>query len=394
MSTVTACGASSSEDAGLAAKQAVFAAAGRLKGERASFGFLFASPARDLGAALASARKTAAGAEIIGCTTAGEITENGLIHDGVSVLLVASNTSAVRMAFAEGLKADAQGIARKLSGAVAEPRPLGGAGDASHLTTVLLTDGLSGSGERLVADLYERGGGAAQIVGGAAGDEGRFETTRVGAGESVARDAAASLHVFSADPWGVGVNHGLRSTTKQMRVTKAAGNVVVELDREPAFAVYVRHAAARGITLTRDNAASYLVGNELGIHFFGRIIRVRAPLTVGADGSLTCVAEIPQGSMVSILDGDPGSMVDAARSAATEAKEHLGAREAAGVLLFDCVCRGMILGDRFYREIDAVRSVFGDVPIAGFLTYGEIARYRGRLDGWHNATAVVVAIPS
>jgi methyl-accepting chemotaxis protein len=97
--------------------------------------------------------------------------------------------------------------------------------------------------------------------------------------------------------------------------------------------------------------------------------------------------------MVSILDGDPVSMVDAAKSAAEEAKKHLGGKKAAGILLFDCVCRGMILKDGFQKEIDAVRSVFGDVPIAGFLTYGEIARYQGKLDGWHNATAVVVAIP-
>ena len=41
-----------------------------------------------------------------------------------------------------------------------------------------------------------------------------------------------------------------------------------------------------------------------------------------------------------------------------------------------------------------MRSVFPGVPIAGFLTYGEIARYSGRLDGWHNTTAVVTAIPA
>jgi len=86
-------------------------------------------------------------------------------------------------------------------------------------------------------------------------------------------------------------------------------------------------------------------------------------------------------------------MVEAARSAAEEAKKHLGGKKAAGVLLFDCVCRGMILKEGFQKEIDAVRSVFGDAPITGFLTYGEIARYEGKLDGWHNATAVVVAIP-
>jgi hypothetical protein len=394
MTTVTASGASSNEDPRLAATEAVSTAAARLDGRRPTFGFLFASPSHDLRTSLLSAREATDGAQIIGCTTAGEITELGLIHDGVAVLLAFSDTSAARMAFAERLKADTRGASRKLSETVAELRALRGEDDAGHLTSVLLTDGLSGTGERLVADLYDRARGGAQIVGGAAGDEGRFETTFVGAGERVASDAAASLHVFSAEPWGVGVNHGLRSTTKQMRVTRALGNVVFELDGQPAFEAYVRHAAARGLELARDAAASYLIGNELGIHFFGRIIRVRAPLAVNPDGSLTCVAEIPQGSMVSILDGEPRSMFDAARSGALEAKEHLGGSTPAGVLLFDCVCRGMILGGAFRSEIDAVRSVFGDVPIAGFLTYGEIARYRGRLDGWHNATAVVVAIPS
>jgi hypothetical protein len=393
MSTVTASGVSSNEDPGLAATEAVSAAMAGLSGEKPSFGFVFASPGRDLRATLAAACKAAACAEIIGCTTAGEITDRGLVHDGVAVLLVASKTSPAAVAFAERLKVDAQGVARKLSGSVGELRRRVGTRDVRHLTTVVLTDGLSGSGEKLVTELYERYQGGAQIVGGAAGDGGRFKATYVGAGERASSDAAATLHVFSASPWGVGVNHGLRSTTKQMRVTKAIGNVVFELDGEPAFAIYVRHAAARGVTLTPENAAPYLIGNELGIHFFERIIRARAPLAVGADGSLTCAAEIPQGSMVSILDGDPRSMVEAARSAAVEAKEHLGAGEAAGVLLFDCVCRGMILKHDFHREIDAVRSVFGDVPTAGFLTYGEIARYRGKLDGWHNATAVVVAIP-
>jgi hypothetical protein len=97
--------------------------------------------------------------------------------------------------------------------------------------------------------------------------------------------------------------------------------------------------------------------------------------------------------MVSILDGDPDSMVAAARSAAEEARAKLEGAEPAGVLLFDCVCRGMILKDAFQREVDAVRAVFPGVPMAGFLTYGEIARSHVRLDGWHNATAVVVAIP-
>jgi methyl-accepting chemotaxis protein len=97
---------------------------------------------------------------------------------------------------------------------------------------------------------------------------------------------------------------------------------------------------------------------------------------------------------VSILDGKREDLVSAAKRAAEEARQHLNGGACAGLLVFDCICRGTILGKEFDREIDAVRSVFPNVPVAGFLTYGEIARYKGRLDGWHNTTAVVVALPA
>ena len=106
------------------------------------------------------------------------------------------------------------------------------------------------------------------------------------------------------------------------------------------------------------------------------------------------MADIEEGASVCILDGEPDSMVEACGRAASEAKANLKGAKAAGVLVFDCVCRGMILGDKFQREIDAVRKVFPDTPVTGFLTYGEIARFRGRLDGWHNTTTVVTAIPA
>ena len=393
MGTITGSGVSTANSADRAVNEAVRTAAGRLGGRKPSYGLVFSSPRHNLAHVLQLVTKAAPGAEIIGCTTAGEITEQGLVHDGVAVFLVASDTSMGKMAFARGLKEDLRQASETLSRGVPELRKAAAQRDERHFTTVLLTDGLSGTGERLVIDLYDRGQGGAQIVGGAAGDEGKFAITQVGAGQEAGSEAAAALNVFSTRAWGVGVNHGLRSTTKQMRVTKATDNVIQELDGEPAFEAYKRHAAERGISLTVENTSQYLIANELGIHFFDTISRARAPLSVGADGSLNCAADIPKGSMVSILDGVPDSMVEAAKIAAQEAKVHLAGEEVAGVLLFDCVCRGMILKEQFHREVEAVRSVFGDVPIAGFLTYGEIARYRGKLDGWHNTTAVVAAIP-
>lgn len=377
-----------------AAREAIRSAIAKIGPARPRFGLLFAGPEHDLGCALQAAQETAGGADMVGCSTAGEFSEDGLTHGGVVVLLIASDDLMHQVAFGSGMKRDHPRVASDLCADFATLKRAAFTRQRLHSTTVLLTDGLSGMGEKTVEKIFDHTGVFQQIVGGAAGDEGRFEATVVGAGASTGTDAAAALHIFSSAEWGIGVGHGLRPSSETMLVTKAAGNVVYELDGRPAFEAYRRHAAGRGIELVPTRAGSYLICNELGIYFFGQLIRARAPLAVGEDGSLSCAADIPEGASVCILDGHRESMLAAARRAAEEAKATLQGAVPAGILLFDCVCRGMILKEDFQQEIDAVRSVFGDVPLAGFLTYGEIARYRGNMDGWHNTTAVVVAIPA
>lgn len=386
-------GASAHSDSAAAARQAVSRARRGLEGAPA-FGLLFAGPEHDLESLVAAATEAADGADFVACTTAGEFTEEGLTHGGVAAFVVASEGLSHHARFAAGMRTDPHGVALALCHDFDQLKARAFAHDRLRSTTVLLTDGLAGTGEQTLKAVSEATGPFQQIVGGAAGDEGGFVATGVAAGSSAGGDAAAALHVFGAQAWGVGVGHGLEPASEPMMVTRVEGNVVYELDGRPAFEVYRQHARQRGIELTPENAGPYLIGNELGLYFFDKVAKARAPLTVGADGSLTCAAEIPAESTVCILDGDPDKMVAAARQAAEEARENLNGADAAGVLLFDCVCRGMILEDAFQREIDAVRSVFGEAPVAGFLTYGEIARYRGRFGGWHNSTAVVLAVPA
>ena len=47
----------------------------------------------------------------------------------------------------------------------------------------------------------------------------------------------------------------------------------------------------------------------------------------------------------------------------------------------------------FAREVEAFVEVT-KAPVIGFNTYGEIARVRGQLSGFHNTTAVVVVLPA
>lgn len=260
---------------------------------------------------------------------------------------------------------------------------------------MLLVDGLAGGGDRMVKEYQSSTRVFQQIVGGAAGDEGRFRSTGVLGPGGVTADGASVTQVFGKQPWGAGAAHGLEPASKRMTVTKAQGSTLMEIDGKPAFDAYIAHAASKGVRLTDENRGRFLIGNELGVFFLETLHHARAPVGVEPDGSLKLVADISEGASICILDGKPDAMVEACSQAATQAKASLKGRPAAGVLVFDCVCRGMILGAvGFEREIDAVRRVFPGTPVLGFLTYGEIARFGGRLDGWHNTTSVVVAIPA
>ena len=62
-----------------------------------------------------------------------------------------------------------------------------------------------------------------------------------------------------------------------------------------------------------------------------------------------------------------------------------------GVLAFDCIARRSVLGDGIACEVARIGDACGGAPVAGFYTYGEIARTRG-ISGFHNQTLVVLAV--
>ncbi|MBL8742277.1 MAG: FIST C-terminal domain-containing protein, partial [Myxococcales bacterium] len=94
-----------------------------------------------------------------------------------------------------------------------------------------------------------------------------------------------------------------------------------------------------------------------------------------------------------IMESDPSRQVDSAVDAARAARAGLGAAEVAGALVFDCICRKLILGDEFAPMVRRVSEELGNAPLAGFETYGEIAMNSGDMSGFHNTTSVVLAFP-
>ena len=109
------------------------------------------------------------------------------------------------------------------------------------------------------------------------------------------------------------------------------------------FEDYIRE---QGLHVPADKMVEFVIRNELGVFFFDDICKVRAIHQIRPDGALVSTGEIPEGSSICIVTGEPEALIAASRRAAEEARQSLKGAKAAGVLVFSCFCRTLILGQR------------------------------------------------
>jgi methyl-accepting chemotaxis protein len=332
---------------------------------------------------------------VLGCSSAGAFTDQQEGPGAVSGFALAGDF-AIRTGFGHGLAGDPKGAIARATFDM-PPRLAG----YPERTAIMLVDPFSGKGEEatLLAASSFMGAAPIRLVGGAAGDDLSMTRATVGTGTDVGSDALAFAMIYSKVPFGVGVKHGHRELCGPFEVTRAAGNVVHQLDGRPAWDVWRDHtredAAARGVdvdTLPPDRLGEFLLTYEAALAV-GDQLKVRAPLRRHDDGSLAFACGIALGAKIRITKSDAAGQIESARQAAVIARDRLDGREAAGALVFDCICRRLILGNAFPDAIGAIFDALGQVPVAGFETYGEIALDAGDMSGFHNSTSVVLAVP-
>ena len=83
-------------------------------------------------------------------------------------------------------------------------------------------------------------------------------------------------------------------------------------------------------------------------------------------------------------------LIDAARTMSARVLEPLWESGVRGSLVFDCAARLQLLADRYPEHVAAFLGG-RHFPMVGMACYGEIAKFAGSLDGFHNATAVMAA---
>jgi hypothetical protein len=177
-----------------------------------------------------------------------------------------------------------------------------------------------------------------------------------------------------------------------MVVTRSEGGEVFLIDNEPAIDVYLRSVGAdRSLLEDEAKFREVLFDQPLGLsRGGGEDIRVVHSADL-ANGSLLCLADVPQGALVWTLHTDPAALVSSAGRSCRMAIEGLDGRRPIGLLVFDCGARKVKLGiEKLSDEQEAIATEVG-APFAGFYTFGEIARTRGSR-GMHHLTVATLAL--
>jgi hypothetical protein len=251
----------------------------------------------------------------------------------------------------------------------------------------LLADGLRFPAERLLAELRGRLPPSVRVpvAGGLASQ--REPVTRAGARvffqEEVfpAACLAVLLHGVSL---AVQVVRGWTPASPVYQVTRAVGNVLHEIDGEPAVDWFRRFFTVDGqlapmpesayrFPLVLEGPRPERQGLYRSLRFFNQ-----------PPGALTFWGSIEEGDHVRLAIGNDASLVATAAA--------LQATEPEAAILYSCVGREAVLGDRASEEVAAIHRALGGAALSGFFTFGEIGPTPDGDLAFYNHTAVLVLL--
>mgnify|MGYP000912386010 CR=1 FL=1 len=298
----------------------------------------FAGKVYDFAALSRALRDSFPGVELIGCTTAGELSRQGFTENSVVALGIAADDFRPASAVIRNIHSIPMLYRREVEKTVRR------------------------SGLDPADPNCSKQGFGLLLIGGSAGDGLDFKKTLVCLNGTVYNDAAVITFVKTSKKIYLHKEDIFRTTEKSLTVTKA--NIrerrVYEFDHRPAASAY---AAALGISETE--LPKYFIRNPLGRRI-GNRIWTASPFQVQADKSIIFYSQIFPGALVDILD--PVDVVAKTRESVRIIKEKIPNLKA--VLAINCILRTLQFKDQDQcGKVGAVLAELGQ--IIGFSSYGE-----------------------
>jgi len=321
-------------------------------------------------------------AQIIGCSTSGEITASGVFDDSLQITAVlwektVQRVTHTKMSGMQNSFETAAGLAKQLK--------------ADSLKAVLVySDGLNVNGSELLEG-FKSVLGEIPIMGGMAGDGFNFSKTVQIFNETIGDGLVIAVglygnHLIAA----TGVGRGWKPYGPPRKVTKSEKNIVLELDGKPALPLYNLYIGA--------HSAKDLPGSGLKFPFAiieeGKrdIEKIRTLLAIDPKtNSLTFAGNVDEGETVRFCQSTHDRLVEGAGDAAHLVKDNTNMNQTGLAVCVSCVGRKGVMAELVADEVKLVQQILGNqTAITGFYSYGEFAPRPDTSDSvLHNQTMTI-----
>ena len=303
-------------------------------------------------------------AQIVGCSTSGEICNEEVFDENIVCTAVWFEKTKVEIA-EEHVSAmeDSFRVGEKLA---AELDKAG----LKHI--MILSEGLTINGSELIKGLNNCLQDKISITGGLAGDQADFAETVIVHNQAGKKNLVLAIGFYGVHlQVGYGSMGGWDSFGVDREVTKSVGNILYELDGQPALELYKKFLGDYAANLP---ASALLFPLSLMLKDTETSV-VRTILSVNeTDGSMVFAGDVPQGEYVRLMKANKDRLIDGANGAAEMSMLSLQNTDPDLVILISCVGRKLVLKQRVEEELEIVREVIGNkAAVTGFYSYGEIS---------------------
>ncbi len=321
-------------------------------------------------------------AQIIGCSTSGEITATGVYDDSLQITAILWEKTVQRVTHTK-----MTGMQNSFETAVTLAKQL----KSDSLKAVLVySDGLNVNGSELLEG-FKSELGETPIMGGMAGDGFNFSKTVQLFNDTVSDGLVIAVGLYGNSLIAAtGVGLGWKPYGPPRKVTKSDKNVVLELDGKPALPLYNMYIGS--------HSAKGLPGSGLNFPFAiiedGKrdIEKIRTLLAIDPkNNSLTFAGNVNEGETVRFCQSTHDRLVEGAGDAAHLVSNHANVNQTGLAICVSCVGRKGVMAELVTDEVKLVQQILGgQTAITGFYSYGEFAPRPDTSDSvLHNQTMTI-----
>lgn len=339
---------------------------------------------------VAQLRQTIPQTALIGCSSSGDVDDEGMKDDSIVLTAVHFHHAKIRVFEEDGVAPKAEKAAgERLAAAILAESGVIGEPLAGVFT---FGPGMYFNGGALVRGLTENLPDGVPVSGGLAGDHVAFVKTMVLGSSGISDRKVAAVALYGSDlHMRTHSGAGWSAFGPAKKITGCDDNLLTGLDGESALDIYKKYLGDYAASLPGSALLfplELLNPDRKGTNVYRAVLGVDDSAEV-----MNLAGSIHDGDYVRFMHASLDDLVDAAEQVGIEceAEKFEGPTLA---MVTSCVGRKMVMGSRANEEVYMVNDQLGDnVTLAGFYSNGEICLdSSGERSALNNQTLVVALL--